>query len=287
MKIVLGEAKEEYDTDVQMAVTRQLILRVNTEIKPEEAYVVSEITYSQRTGYSYTLINTQTKERRTTNLIRPLSKRFGVGFYKDDVRMMLMPEPEFKRLCEGAQNIVKKEEVKKDKTRYQLSNDYQGSRYDSKLTTKEIAIKIRAYCKTQYPDYKFSVRVDRSEINVKILSGPQEIREGKGLAKGNWQTIGITDFYKDWLSEGAYKMLYDITQYAKSYNRSDTDIQDDYFDEHFYFRLDIGAWDRPYTVTPEIKPQTGITKSGTLQIIEARIVSQPEANHRSGPEKTI
>ena len=87
MKIVLGEAKEEYDTDVQMAVTRQLILRVNTEIKPEEAYVVSEITYSQRTGYSYTLINTQTKERRTTNLIRPLSKRFGVGFYKDDVRM--------------------------------------------------------------------------------------------------------------------------------------------------------------------------------------------------------
>ena len=63
MKIVLGEAKEEYDTDVQMAVTRQLILRVNTEIKPEEAYVVSEITYSQRTGYSYTLINTQTKVR--------------------------------------------------------------------------------------------------------------------------------------------------------------------------------------------------------------------------------
>ena len=31
MKIVPGEAKEEYDTDVQMAVTRQLILRVNTE----------------------------------------------------------------------------------------------------------------------------------------------------------------------------------------------------------------------------------------------------------------
>lgn len=287
MKIVLGEAKEEYDTDVQMAVTRQLILRVNTEIKPEAAYVVSEITYSRRTGYSYTLINTQTKERRTTNLIRPLSKRFGVGFYKDDVRMMLMPEPEFKRLCEGAQNIVKKEEVKKDKTRYQLSNDYQGFRYDTKLTTKEIAIKIRAYCKTQYPDYKFSVRVDRSEINVKILSGPQEIRAGKGLAKGNWQTIGITDFYRDWLSDGAYKMLYDITQYAKSYNRSNTDIQNDYFDENFYFRLDIGAWDRPYTVTPEIKPQTGITKSGTLQKIESRIVSQQEANHRSSPEKTI
>ena len=64
-------------------------------------------------------------------------------------------------------------------------------------------------------------------------------------------------------------------------------IQNDYFDENFYFRLDIGAWDRPYTVTPEIKPQTGITKSGTLQKIESRIVSQQEANHRSGPEKTI
>ena len=121
--------------------------------------------------------------------------------------------------------------------------------------------------------------MDRSEINVKILSGPQEIRAGKGLAKGNWQTIGITDFYKDWLSDGAYKMLYDITQYAESYNRSNTDIQDDYFDEHFYFRLDIGAWDRPYTVTPEIKSQTGITKSGTLQKIESRIVSQPGKNH--------
>ena len=292
MKIVLGEAKEEYDTDVQMAVTRQLILRVNTEIKPEEAYVVSEITYSRRTGYSYTLINTQTKEKEDDNTgwFNGYYDNHGkkVEYYKkDDVRMMLMPEPEFKRLCEGAQNIVKKEEVKKDKTRYQLSNDYQGSRYDSKLTTKEIAIKIRAYCKIQYPDYKFSVRVDRSEINVKILSGPQEIRAGKGLAKGNWQTIGITDFYKDWLSDGAYKMLYDITQYAESYNRSNTDIQDDYFDEHFYFRLDIGAWDRPYTVTPEIKSQTGITKSGTLQKIESRIVSQQDVNHRPSPEKTI
>ena len=115
----------------------------------------------------------------------------------------------------------------------------------------------------------------------------QEIRAGKGLAKGNWQTIGITDFYKDWLSDGAYKMLYDITQYAESYNRSNTDIQDDYFDEHFYFRLDIGAWDRPYTVTPEIKSQTGITKSGTLQKIESRIVSQQDVNHRPSPEKTI
>ena len=82
-------------------------------------------------------------------------------------------------------------------------------------------------------------------------------------------------------------MIYDITQYAKSYNSSNTDIKNDYFDENFYFRLDIGAWDRPYTVTPEIKPQTGITKSGSLQKIESRIVSQQEANHRSGPEKTI
>lgn len=84
MKIVLGEAKEEYDTDVQMAVTRQLILRVNTEIKPEEAYVVSEITYSQRTGYSYTLINTQTKERRTTNLFGLLVN----GLVWDFIKMM-------------------------------------------------------------------------------------------------------------------------------------------------------------------------------------------------------
>ena len=104
------------------------------------------------------------------------------------------------------------------------------------------------------------------------------------LEKEDMQTIEKIDAEEDINTD---KMLYDITQYAKSYNRSDTDIQDDYFDEHFYFRLDIGAWDRPYTVTPEIKPQTGITKSGTLQIIEARIVSQPEANHRSGPEKTI
>lgn len=287
MKIVLGEAEEEYDTDVQMAVTRQLILRVDTEIKPEAAYVVSEVTYSRRTGYSYTLINTQTKERRTTDLIRPLSKRFGVGFYKDDVRMMLMPEPEFKRLCEGAQNIVKIEEVKKDKTLYQVSHGYQGSRYDPNLTTKEIASKIRAYCKTQYPDYKFSVRKDSSEINVTILSGPQEIRTGTGLAKGHWKIFGTMDCYKDWLSDSAYKMLCDITKFTKSYNCSDTDIQDDYFDEHFYFQLSIGAWDRPYAVTPEMKPQTGITKSGTLQKIESRIVSQQDVNHRPSPEKTI
>lgn len=54
--------------------------------------------------------------------------------------------------------------------------DTTGSRYDSKLTTKEIAAKIRAYVKEKYPDYRFSVRIGGgvmgSSIHIDMKRSP-------------------------------------------------------------------------------------------------------------------
>lgn len=165
-------------------------------------------------------------------------------------------------LSKESQVATKKEEESHYTDQSHFWDD--GSRFDFKLGIKEIAAKIRSYCKTQYPDYKFTVRSDSLRIIVTILSGPQEIRKEQGLDKKHWETCGITKFYKDWLSDEAYKMLSDITKYAKSFNQSGTDYLQEHYDGNFYFHLNIGAWYQQFTVTSKIQ-NSEITESGTLQ----------------------
>jgi len=73
-------AGKEIDTDKQTVEVNQVI---QLEGYSYDKYVVYEIAKNQW-GITYKLINLRTKEFGTSDLIRPLSEKFGIGHYYDD-----------------------------------------------------------------------------------------------------------------------------------------------------------------------------------------------------------
>lgn len=127
---------------------------------------------------------------------------------------------------------------------------FKGRNYDSNLSTKDIAQKIREYVKTSYPDCKFSITTHYasmcSEIRVALMSGPYA-----ALVNGK-DHKGVNQYYverdKD-LTDWARAVLLDVNDCIRSYHYDDCDSMVDYFDVNFYYDLSVGKWDKPYTVT--------------------------------------
>lgn len=156
------------------------------------------------------------------------------------------------------------------KNEYYTANGWTGSRYDSTLTVKQIATRVRSYVKANHPGYKFAVRSKSSmyadKITVEMLDAPVEVyktaeqltakdrEEIISLAnrRGVWPFSSWTDAQADnainalWatesgrssfgiLSDEIQAVADDVDAFVKSFNRSDSDGMIDYFDEHFYF----------------------------------------------------
>ena len=58
---------------------------------------------------------------------------------------------------------------------FYTASGWAGSNYDSKLSTKEIAAKVRVFAKKNFPEFKFSVR---SEWSMYTDSMYVELKEG-------------------------------------------------------------------------------------------------------------
>ena len=133
---------------------------------------------------------------------------------------------------------------------FYTQNGFKGRNYDSNLSTKDVAQRIREYVKTSYPDCKFSVTTHCasmcSSIHVALMSGPYAaLVNGADYVQVNQYYIERDDRLTDW----ARAVLLDVNDCIKSYHWDDCDGMIDYFDVNFYFDLDVGKWDKPYTVT--------------------------------------
>lgn len=127
---------------------------------------------------------------------------------------------------------------------------FKGRNYDSNLSTKDIAQRIREYVKTSYPDCKFSITTHYasmcSEIRVALMSGPYA-----ALANGK-DHEGVNQYYVERdkeLTDWARAVLLDVNDCIRSYHYDDCDGMIDYFNVNFYYDLAVGKWDKPYTVT--------------------------------------
>lgn len=155
-----------------------------------------------------------------------------------------------------------------------------GSNYDSKLSTKDISQKIRAYIKENYPDYKFSIRTDSyNAISIYFLSSKHDIFNHeliedyaskaqtppfnempkyeyypyilKDVNENNFnRQIGPYIDHRDlnYLNETDAHALVDIVRYARSFNYDNSDSYTDYFDTRFYLHVEIGKWNKPFQV---------------------------------------
>lgn len=142
------------------------------------------------------------------------------------------------------------ETAESTRNEFYTQNGFKGRNYDSNLSTKDIAQRIREYVKTSYPDCKFSITTHYasmcSEIRVALMSGPYAaLVNGKDNKGVNQYYVELDKELTDW----ARAVLLDVNDCIRSYHYDDCDSMIDYFDVNFYYDLAVGKWDKPYTVT--------------------------------------
>ena len=90
------------DTEVQAVKENQVIIGIGTGAS-KKRHVVYKVEHTAR-GYVYHMVDTETKEISSTDILRPLSQQFGIGRYYDDVN------PEFMDAFEVALLVAQAEE---------------------------------------------------------------------------------------------------------------------------------------------------------------------------------
>lgn len=128
---------------------------------------------------------------------------------------------------------------------FYTANGWAGSNYDSKFSTKEIAAKVRAYAKKDFPGFKFSVRSEWSmyadSMVVELKSGPcvPFIEGSRSAERGYMSTMSNVKAWKDELTPEVFAALNAVSNYASSFRYDDSDGMQDYFDTNFYLSIKV------------------------------------------------
>lgn len=154
---------------------------------------------------------------------------------------------------------------------------WEGSRYDRNLGTKEIAALVREYCKTNWNQWKFSVRCHFasmcSEIRIELKGGPIECGTTKTdecSRKYGVQTSYHYHDHDDRIDPMAEVVMKDVVEYCQSFNYDDSDAMIDYFDTNFYL-FEVVAGQDEWKVTTKkarITAPTGESHPESAQVTE-------------------
>ena len=106
-------AIRRYDRDVQTVSGNQVVV---LEGYSYDSYVVYEET-RDKWGITYHLVNLRTYEFDTSDLIRPLAEKFGIGIYYDDANPRFLDPLETAALLTKAKEKKAEEEKKAKETR--------------------------------------------------------------------------------------------------------------------------------------------------------------------------
>lgn len=140
---------------------------------------------------------------------------------------------------------------------FYTANGWAGSNYDSKLSTKEIAAKVRAFAKKNFPCFKFSITskwsmyTDSLYIEVKEGVCIPFIEDSRSAERGYMSTMNTVKGWEKDLTPEMFKVLDAVTTYANSFRYDDSDSMQDYFDTNFYLSIKVG--DEYKVVEPKAK----------------------------------
>lgn len=143
---------------------------------------------------------------------------------------------------------------------FYTANGWVGSNYDSKLSTKEISAKVRIFAKKNFPDFKFSVRTERSmctnSMYIELKAGTciPFVEGSRSAERGYMSTMSTVKGWEDELTPEMFKVLDAVTTYASSFRYDDSDGMQDYFDTNFYIHIKVG--DEYQVVEPKEKKNT-------------------------------
>lgn len=168
------------------------------------------------------------------------------------------------------------ETAESTRRRFYTENGWEGSRYDSSLSTTDISKIVKNYCKEKYPTWKFSVTSKYfsggSEISIYVMEAPVDIFDRdyfklpadrrrdywdiENMTAKNSYNMQIHIIYGrenyPYLNDIGYLVLKDVFDFMQSYNYDDSDGMIDYFSVHFYSSIDIGKWDKGFRIVPKI-----------------------------------
>ena len=163
-KVHLLGANRSYDRDEQIVSVNQVVM---LEGYSNDSYVVYEVSRSQW-GITYHLINLRTHEFHTSDLIRPLSEKFGIGMYYDDAN------PKFLDPLETAALLTKAREKKTEDDR-KAEEERQRNEHTAKIGAERLRPLIPSDAKAvivgelrvsecdSYTDY-YDYRIERTVI---------------------------------------------------------------------------------------------------------------------------
>ena len=140
---------------------------------------------------------------------------------------------------------------------FYTANGWAGSNYDSKLSTKEIAAKVRSFAKKNFPRFKFSITskwsmyTDSLYIEVKEGVCIPFIEDSRCAERGYMSTMNTVKGWEKDLTPEMFKVLDAVTTYANSFCYDDSDSMQDYFDTNFYLSLKVS--DEYKVVEPKTK----------------------------------
>lgn len=140
---------------------------------------------------------------------------------------------------------------------FYTQNGWAGSNYDSKLSTKEIAAKVRSYAKKNFPCFKFSVRSEWSmytdSMYIELTSGPcvPFVAGSRSAERGYMSTMSTVKGWENELTPEMFKVLDAVTTYANSFRYDDSDGMQDYYDTNFYLKIKVS--DEYKVIEPKAK----------------------------------
>lgn len=128
---------------------------------------------------------------------------------------------------------------------FYTSNGWAGSNYDNKLSTKEIAAKVRAFAKKNFPEFKFSVRsewsmyTDSMYIELKAGTCVPFVEGSRSKERGYMSTMSTVKGWENELTPEMFSVLDAISTYANSFRYDDSDGMQDYYDTNFYLKIKV------------------------------------------------
>ena len=140
---------------------------------------------------------------------------------------------------------------------FYTANGWAGSNYDSKLSTKEIAAKVRSFAKKNFPGFKFSVRSEWSmytdSMYIELKSGPciPFVAGSRSAERGYMSTMSNVKAWKDELTPEVFAALNAVSNYASSFRYDDSDGMQDYFDTNFSLNIEVS--DEYKVIEPKAK----------------------------------
>lgn len=143
---------------------------------------------------------------------------------------------------------------------FYTQNGWSGSNYDSKLSTKEIASRVRSYAKKNFPDFKFSIRTEWSmytdSMYIELKGGPciPFVEGSRSASRGYMDTMNTVKGWEKELTPEMFKVLDAVTIYANSFKYADSDSMQDYFDTNFYLKIKVS--DEYKEIEPKAKKRS-------------------------------